>query len=380
MQGWKRSKSAAHTFRSCELRGVREAPVLPEIRMESNPRTTMQQIADKAGVSRMAVSLALRGSKKVSARTTARIREVAEELGYRPNPLISALMTHLRQTRPSAQQTTIAYATAFPTNDEWRKSAHFVRFFEGARRRAEALGYVLEEWWLRPPGMTEQRISEILFNRDIHGLLVAPLPIEIGDLHLDWPKLSCATIGYSLRDTALHRVSNDQYGSMQLALRELTRLGYHRIGLVVPREEDLRVEQRWSAAMLAYQSGLAPEDRIPLQIADAPFGAEFVEWFRTHRPDAVLSTSGECLTLLNDLEVRVPKDVGFAHLGITPGENAAAGVDQRSELVGSAALDLVDTLLRSNERGLPILRRSILISGVWVPGRTVSERTATRRR
>lgn len=348
--------------------------------MDPNPRTTMQQIADKAGVSRMAVSLALRGSKKVSAKTTARIREVAEELGYRPNPLISALMTHLRQTRPAAQQTTIAYATAFPTNDEWRKSAHFVRFFEGARRRAEALGYVLEEWWLRPPGMSEQRISEILFNRDIHGLLVAPLPLEIGDLHLDWPKLSCATIGYSLRDTALHRASNDQYGSIQLALRELTSLGYHRIGLVVPRGEDLRVEQRWSAAMLADQAALAPEDRIPLLIADGPLGSQFPDWFRAHRPDAVLSTSGECLALLHDMAVRVPKDVGFAHLGITPGENETAGIDQRSELVGAAALDLVDTLLRSNERGLPKLRRSILISGVWVPGATVREQLAPRRR
>lgn len=46
---------------------------------------TMDEIAARAGVSRGAVSLALRGSAKISAKTTEHILTVARDLGYRPN-------------------------------------------------------------------------------------------------------------------------------------------------------------------------------------------------------------------------------------------------------------------------------------------------------
>jgi DNA-binding LacI/PurR family transcriptional regulator len=340
----------------------------------------MQQIADKAGVSRMAVSLALRSSPKVSADTSARIRKIAEELGYRPNPLVSALMTQLRQSRPIQRPTTIAYATAFSTADAWRKSSLFLQFFEGARKRAEALGYELEEWWMRKPGLTEQRFCEILFNRDIHGLLVAPLPTAGVTLHLDWPKFASATIGYSFADTALHRTSNDQYGSIMLALRELMLLGYRRIGLALTREENDRVERHWTAGMLVYQSDLAPEQRVPPLLAEGSFGPQFSEWFRAHQPDVVLSQSSECLPLLEGLGTQVPKEVGFAHLALSPGDSGVSGVDQNSELVGAAAIDLLDAQLRRNEHGIPPQRKTVLISGFWVPGATVRDVNGTKKR
>jgi DNA-binding LacI/PurR family transcriptional regulator len=47
---------------------------------------TQRDIAVRAGVTQMTVSLALRGSAEVSAATVARIRALAEEMGYAPNP------------------------------------------------------------------------------------------------------------------------------------------------------------------------------------------------------------------------------------------------------------------------------------------------------
>lgn len=46
---------------------------------------TQEEIAARAGVSRGTVSLALRNSPKISAKTTAQILKVAKKLGYRPN-------------------------------------------------------------------------------------------------------------------------------------------------------------------------------------------------------------------------------------------------------------------------------------------------------
>lgn len=46
---------------------------------------TLREVAARAGVSQSLVSLALKGSTRVSASTRERIRAAAEELGYRPN-------------------------------------------------------------------------------------------------------------------------------------------------------------------------------------------------------------------------------------------------------------------------------------------------------
>jgi DNA-binding LacI/PurR family transcriptional regulator len=337
----------------------------------------MQQIADAAGVSRMAVSLALRNSPKISAATAQRIRTLADQLGYRPNPLVSALMTQLRHTKQVKRPSVIAYVTAYPTEDGWRRPGPFVSFFEGARRRAEALGYLLEEWWLRRPGMSEQRFSDILYTRDIHGLIVAPLPPGGGTLGLDWGRFAAATIGYSVSGPTIHRASNDQYSTITLAIRELTNLGYERIGMAMPAESDERVKRNWSAGMLVYQQQIPPEQRVPPLLATGSLTRAFGDWFQQHRPDAVLSLSHQVLKVIEDLGLSVPGDVGFAHLALTAEDHQWAGVNQNSEVVGAAAVDLVDAQLRRNERGIPDFSKTLLVPGQWVAGPTVRDLTSS---
>lgn len=340
----------------------------------------MQQIADAAGVSRMAVSLALRNSPKISPPTAARIRRFADELGYRPNPMVSALMTQLRQAREVKKPSVLAYVTAFSTEEGWRRQGPFVAFREGAQRRAEELGYTLEDWWLRRPGMTEPRFCEILNTRDIHGMIVAPLPPGAGDLHLDWPRFAAATISYSLTAPALNRAGIDPFAAITVALRELTALGYRRIGLAIPEGSDSRVQQHWTAAMLSYQQQIPAAERVPTHFKTAPTARSFEDWFQEHQPHAVLSLGGECLEVFHELGLRVPQDVGFANLGLMPDDDEMAGVNQYPDLVGAAAVDLVDAQLRRNERGVPRHSKTVLISGEWVPGRTVRDLRAPPRR
>jgi LacI family transcriptional regulator len=339
--------------------------------MPQEKQPTMQQIADVAGVSRMAVSLALRNSPKISPETSRRIHEIAEQLGYRPNPLVSALMTQLRHGREVKRPSTVAYVTAYPTEDGWKRPGPFQAFFEGAERRAEQLGYHLEHWWLRRPGLTVERFCDILSNRDIHGLILAPMPPGGGALQLDWPKFAAATIGYSVTSPDLHRASNHQFGTITETYRELTRLGYRRIGLAIFAETDERVQHLWSAGALAFQESLPRERQVPLMLMKGAFGREFSSWFSEHRPDAIVSQEPQVLRLLDRIGLRVPDDVGYAHLALNTGETHCAGMNQNSELVGSAALDLVDAQLRRNERGIPLVPKTVLTPGFWVPGPTV---------
>ena len=63
------------------------------------PKPIMEDVARAVGYSRATVSLALRGDASIPEKTRQRIAKVAEKLGYRTNPLVSALMSLQRQRR-----------------------------------------------------------------------------------------------------------------------------------------------------------------------------------------------------------------------------------------------------------------------------------------
>ena len=64
-----------------------------------NNSVTMKTIAAQAGVTQATVSMCLANSPRIPAATRERIQAVADRLGYRPNPYVSALMRIRRQGR-----------------------------------------------------------------------------------------------------------------------------------------------------------------------------------------------------------------------------------------------------------------------------------------
>lgn len=68
---------------------------------------TVRDIAAEEGVSAAAVSLALRNSGQVSEGLRERVREAAERMGYRPNPLLAAYQAQVRALKPVKFQASI---------------------------------------------------------------------------------------------------------------------------------------------------------------------------------------------------------------------------------------------------------------------------------
>src|SRR4051812_49196466 len=120
---------------------------------------TVRDIAEKAGVSAMTVSRALRKHPNISPATRAKVEKIAAQLGYRPNPLVSALMSYRRAVKPIRLHTTWGFVTNFPTRDGWKKLRMYEEFSQGASASADQHGYQLEEFWLREPGMSTQRLT-----------------------------------------------------------------------------------------------------------------------------------------------------------------------------------------------------------------------------
>lgn len=335
----------------------------------------MQDVADRAGVSRMTVSRALRNHPEVSAARCREIARVAAEMGYKANPMVSALMANLRASKNRTGTEILAFLTTHPDSQRWRRIPILNRFFTGAATRASELGFTLEEFCLPHSGMTEARLSGMLWARNIQGILVAPAPHPGYRLELEWEKFASVAIGFSVTHPKLHRVANHQIHSLRTALEEARTLGYRRLGLVMEQEHDRRVDHNWEMALLEFQNRIPKRTRIPILMPESVHFDNFRKWFERHRPEVILATTTKARSQitgwLKRLKLKVPGDVGFISLNKDRIDEDTSGIDQNPELVGAAAIELLAEQLYHNNRGLPKAPKVVLIEGCWVRGKTV---------
>ncbi len=328
----------------------------------------------------MTVSRVLRNAEHTAADTRHRVLAVADKLGYRPNPLVSALMIQIHKGKLPQLDNVLAYLTSSAVRGGWRANETYTQFFEGASARAFQRGYRVEEFWLGEGGFSPARLSRVLYTRGIRGVIVGPMLSPHGHLNLKWNQFSAAAIGYSLLRPALDRVTNDQYNSTLIALRELRRLGYRRIGMAFEGRSAARVHYRWPAAFLTDQWRHGPRDSSLMYLPETWGQEGFYAWVNQTRPDAVLTFEPEVHSWLVEAGKRVPEDIALAHLDWSRREPVWAGVDQRSTAVGSAAVDLVIERINNNEMGVPGYARVVGLAGEWLTGSTVRPSAKSERR
>jgi LacI family transcriptional regulator len=335
-------------------------------------KITLKHIAAEAHVSRMTVSLALRDDASLPAATRARIQALAAQMGYHPDPEIVRLMEVIRARKQRKQQSKIAYLTAYKNRSDWKMESTQWLYFEGAQQRAEECGYVLEEHWLRAPGMTDRRLSEIIRNRGIEGAIVAPLPGHepiFDGFH--WEYVSAVELGYSLTRPALNRACNHQFQSMMLLLQTLSGDGYRRIGLAMPNDQDSRVNHHWRAAYLTGQSlWCTRANRLAPLLTDRWTKPEFEKWLKSSRPDCIITIGRDALRWLTGWGLRMPQDIGLANVDLSPDMHGITGIDQNSRKVGAAALDVLISQIRHHERGIPSVPKIVMVEGTFVMGAT----------
>lgn len=343
-------------------------------------RPTVRQIAELAGVSATAVSLALRNHSSISEPTRKRIQAIAERLHYQPDPMLTRLAAYRHGLQAGMCPLRVAYLINWRSYEDWRKEHCETRFFTGARQRAEQLGYKLEEVWAREPNLSVRRLASILNTRNYDGLLVSDTPEPRGHLALDWSKLCAVKIGHSLVYPRLACVENNQYRIMQLAIRTLRRKGYRRIGLAIRGSTDEAVNHMYSASYLIETSRPRLFDRVPPLLSKRWNEETFRKWFLRHRPQVVLSLHLNVLQWLMNLQLSVPGDVGFVDLDCADRSGKRAGIYQFHERVGAVALDILVQLMHRNERGIPEVPQLTLLEGVWTDGATVKQERKVSKR
>ncbi len=340
------------------------------------PRVTVRDIAKLAGVHFTTVAMALRNHPKLAATTRDRIKNIAKEVGYRPDAMLSALSSYRQSVRKPHYQATVAWINTYPRREDLCAILLFREYFHGACERADELGFKIEECWLGEPGLTRARLQRILHSRGISGALVAPIAPGDGMKKLElvpWEKLSAVSLSFSIRQPQLHTVAPGQYHSMKTILRELRKLGYRRIGFVMSRDFDLRCDHNWLAAFWVDYHSQPPERRVePLWVSPGGVSeAEFRHWMENQRPDVIALGGEEVAGLVQKLGMNVPRDIGLVTHCVPTGDKYSTGIDENGLQIGIAALELLTTMLNHQECGIPEMPKQVLIEGRWVRGKTV---------
>lgn len=339
--------------------------------MSESPRPTLRTIAERAQVTKATVSLALRNSPLLPETTRSRVQAIAKDLGYRPNPLVNSLMTYVRASKQPTFHAAIAFVTNFVEREGWMKSRVFPDWYHGARERAASLGYVVDHFWLREPGMNPRRASQVLWNRGVKGLIFAPMASAQEVIELDFSKFSSAAIGYTLRKPGLPCVSSNHHRDMLTALQELRKLGYRNIGLAVPRSVHERIDYAWIGAMeTAHYSGCGPEKLSKFGLKEWNEAA-FHKWLERANPEVVVSCDGLVWQWIKNRKIKVPEDLGYVDLNCADHPDRVSGMDQNVRDAGKVAADLVIAQIERNECGVPAHAQVVLVEGDWVPGTTL---------
>jgi LacI family transcriptional regulator len=361
-----------------------------------NPRrVTMAEIASSAGVHVTTVSLALRNHPRLPEATRRRIQGLAVSMGYRPDPVLRALIAYRGRATGRRHEPTLAYVTNWGTRLGWKHVTAHPDFFSGAQRMADQLGYKLEHFWMREPGLSQGRLGAVLFARGITGLIIASHGREMGDaLQFDWRNFSAVKIDYFPHQPLLHNVTNNQCDIVRLAMQKVAAAGYRRVGFVMHRGWDHAVDQLWTAGYLCEQQQIPEADRLPAHIfpgpepverwlneGNAPVEADYApfrEWMERHRPEVIISKGSFVLPLLRRMGLRTPRDVAFVDVFLEGTDGAVAGVRQNHETVGAVAVEILAGQLQHNKFGVPEIPTTTFVEGTWFDGATCPALTGER--
>jgi DNA-binding LacI/PurR family transcriptional regulator len=336
----------------------------------------MRTIAQAAGVNVATVSRALRGVAGVSPRERERICAQARSLGYHPNPFVSAFTAQVRTYRRTPSKAVIALLDCWPVDRPvWADFDDSLDYIGGISRRAAALGYQTERIrFVIDLDASTERLNRLLVTRRIHGCLALPVPTGTDLSGLDYARLACATIDFSLQlPVCMRRASPNYYHNMSLVLSTLVARGCRRIGYVMTRVGSQRQDELGLSAFLAFRLNHPHTCVAPGLLAIARYREDFAAWLDRERPDAVVSAD---LVLPGDIEAagrRVPDDLAGVSLARPPAGNRrnVAHVDENYELVGALAVDLIVDSIHRNEFGLPSARVVHFVDGFWCEGSTV---------
>ncbi|WP_269523082.1 LacI family DNA-binding transcriptional regulator [Coraliomargarita parva] len=331
--------------------------------------TTIKDIAEELGVHHSTVSRALAGNSRISEATRTKVLEVAERLGYRSHPLLSALGSYRRNATPGEGSTTIAYITNWPGGKASGYNWGQGEYFPAAAEQAERMGYRLQEFSLTLNDMTPGRLSQLLQARGVPGVIIQDSPYTRSeDLEgFDFNAFACAVIGYSFKASDLPRVVHSPFASIQTALKKIADRGFRRPVLLLDAWQDERVDHQWHDGFIPECQRLGMSGHFLLLRQREDLKGQVDEILDQYQPDLVITYANNDILKAVDAYYQKSDDAtppfALLNMGSTP--DHPYGINQHLDVVGRKAVDVVVSQLLRRERGRLHEPVVIQVVGTW---------------
>lgn len=347
-------------------------------------RVTLKDIAAKLGVSTSTVSMALRNDSRISEERRKEITSLAKKMGYTPDPFLSGLAAYSRARVNAKERGALAWINHWPEPERLRQFREFDAYWRGASAAAKRFGYRLDEicWGA---DCSPKRLERILLARGIEGVLIPPHGEVINWDDFDWNHFSVLRFGMSLPGPDSNIVSADIFRSTLMAVRRIADYGYRRIAVTVNRETNHRVGGGFLSGYFFAQRSLQLSPALPPLLTGLGDGnpseradelAALRKWMETNRPDAILTSDAHIPGMLKTLGYGIPEDIAIAGTSVLDIPLVDTGVDQRSEVIGQVAAEMLVKQINVREKGEPRDPCRILVESAWKDGASLPRRAA----
>jgi LacI family transcriptional regulator len=277
-------------------------------------RVNIKDVARAAGVSVATVSRVISGKAGAGDATIKRIEKVAEELGYRPNPVARSL---------AKRQTGNVGIISPREGGNFFGNPFFSEILQGVAAPLEKTGHNMVL------SFTLGQQKRLLETRSVDGLIL--FAVRVGDPVLEWvarAELPTVVVGSYLNDSPYPCARPDDEGGMYEAVRHLAGRGHTRIALLTGpmssiksvrcREgylrgmqvEGLDVESEWMIEAEEYDAG-ASFEVMDACLIDGSFSCTAIVCASDYLALGVLNAAKE-----NGIEV--PDDLSIIGFGNTP--------------------------------------------------------------
>ncbi len=288
--------------------------------------------------------------------------------------MLTALAAYRRSNKPAAFQGTFAFIATPPDEKTALKGLEIGDLLRGVQRRAESLGYGIEYFHISESKEEHQEIGKILIARGIRAAVIRSFPLGIQQLNLPFDKIACVDLFCEPHLEKLNTVTSYHAQSMKLALQEVRKRGYRRPALAVRSKLSEYLCHGWLMAFHIYGASFELPMTYVYPEAITDFTA-LARWINTNQPDVLLYGGDEIIAKeLHQQDSSLARRMGIVALDVHNPNCGVSGIYQNRMGAGTAAVELLQSMVNTGQANRPAPPQSLMIPGTWVDGKTCSFR------